>query len=76
MTPDFGIDAARQRVLAAMRDGKWDIVEEQLTRYAGAVRAEERYLAIGDAVDTLTECGGDDGDRPVRDCLSAVQGLR
>lgn len=76
MTPDFGIDTARGRVLAAMRDGKWDIVEEQLTRYAGAVRAEERYLAIGDAIDTLGECGGEDGERPVRDCLSAIEGLR
>lgn len=72
----FNIDGARERVLAAMRTGKWDIVEEELTRYAGAVRAEARYLAIGDALDALRECGGDEGATPVRECIAAVERLR
>jgi hypothetical protein len=77
VTPmSFGVDGARQRVLDAMRSGKWDIVEAQLTAYAAAVRAEERYRAIGAALDALQDCGGDDGDRPVRDCLAAVERLR
>ncbi len=44
---DFGVETARERVLLAMRSGRWEQVEEQLTRYAAAVRAEERYRAIG-----------------------------
>jgi hypothetical protein len=39
----FNVDGARARVLAAMREGKWDIVEAELTAYAAAVRAEERH---------------------------------
>ena len=72
----FNVDGARARVLAAMRDGKWDIVEAELTAYAAAVRAETRHQAIGEALDALTDCGGDDGARPVRDCLAAVERLR
>jgi hypothetical protein len=72
----FNVGGARARVLAAMRTGKWDIVELELTAYAAAVRAEERHRAIGEALAALTDCGGDDGDRPVRDCLAAVERLR
>jgi hypothetical protein len=63
-------------VLDAMQTGKWDIVEHQLTAYAAAVRAEERHRAIGEAVDALRQCGGDEGDRPVRECLAAIDRLR
>lgn len=72
----FNVDGARARVLAAMREGKWDSVEAELTAYAAAVRAEERHRAIGEALDTLSDCGGEDGIRPVRDCLAAVERLR
>lgn len=73
---NFGVEAARERVLAAMRSGRWEQVEEQLTRYAAAVRAEERYRAIGEALEALRTCGGESGDTPVRDCLAAVERLR
>ncbi len=72
----FGVDGARQRVIEAMRSGKWDIVDAQLTAYAAAIRAEERHRAIGEALEALKDCGGDDGERPVRDCLAAVERLR
>lgn len=72
----FGVDDARRRVLEAMRMGKWDIVDAQLTAYAAAVRAEERNRAIGEAIEALKDCGGDDGASPVRDCLGAVERLR
>jgi hypothetical protein len=72
----FGVDQARTRVLVAMRDGKWDIVEAELTAYAAAVRAEERHRAIGEALDSLKDCGGDNGEHPVRECLPAVERLR
>ncbi len=72
----FNVDGARARVLAAMREGKWDIVEAELTAYAAAIRAEERHQAIGEALDTLAECGGDDGEQPVRNCLTAIERLR
>jgi len=72
----FNVDGARARVLDAMRTGKWDIVDVQLTAYAAAVRAETRHQAIGEALDALRDCGGDDGDAPVRDCLAAVERLR
>jgi hypothetical protein len=73
---DFGVEAARERVLATMRSGRWEQVEEQLTRYAAAVRAEERSRAIGEALEALRACGGEDGDTPVRDCLAAIERLR
>jgi hypothetical protein len=72
----FGVDQARQRVMDAMRSGKWDVVETQLGAYAAAVRAEERHRAIGEALEALKDCGGDEGARPVRDCLAAVERLR
>ena len=72
----FNVDGARARVLEAMRTGKWDLVEAQLTAYAAAVRAEERHQAIGEALNVLTDCGGDEGDAPVRDCIAAVERLR
>jgi hypothetical protein len=72
----FGVEEARRRVLDAMKTGKWDIVEEQLTRLTGAVRADERYRVIGEALEALKVCGGDDGAAPVRDCLEAVERLR
>ena len=72
----FGVEQARLRVLDAMRTGKWDVVEAHLTAYAAAVRAEERYRAIGEAIEALEGCGGEEGDTPVRDCLEAVERLR
>jgi len=72
----FNVDGARERVLDAMREGKWDIVDQQLTAYAAAVRAQARHQAIGEALDALRECGGDDGDTPVRNCIAAVEQLR
>ena len=72
----FNVEGARARVLEAMRTGKWDIVEQQLTAYAAAVRAEERHRVVGEALDALKDCGGDDGQAPVRDCLAAVERLR
>lgn len=72
----FNTDGARDRVIEAMRSGKWDIVEAQLTAYAAAVRAEERHRAIGEALEALKDCEGGEGDRPVRDCLGAVERLR
>lgn len=72
----FGIEEARQRVLDAMKTGKWDIVEEQVTRLTGAVRAEERHRVIGEALEVLKECGGADGTAPVKNCLAAVERLR
>jgi len=72
----FNVDGARARVLAAMREGKWDIVEAEMTAYAAAVKAETRHRAIGEAIEVLQTCGGDGGERPVRDCLAAVEALR
>jgi ABC-type phosphate/phosphonate transport system substrate-binding protein len=72
----FNVDGARARVVEAMREGKWDIVDQQLTAYAAAVRAEARHQAIGEAIDALRDCGGDEGDTPVRDCIAAVERLR
>jgi hypothetical protein len=72
----FGVEQARARVLAAMKEGKWEIVEAQLTAYAAAIRAEERNRAIGEALEALKDCGGDEGERPVRDCVAAVERLR
>lgn len=72
----FNVDGARDRVLSAMREGKWDIVDEQLTAYAAAIRAETRHQAIGEAIDALRDCGGEEGDAPVRDCIAAVERLR
>jgi hypothetical protein len=72
----FGVEQARGRVLTAMKEGKWDIVEAELTAYAAAVRAEERHRAIGEALDALKDCGGDDGERRVRDCIAVVERLR
>ena len=72
----FRVDEARRRVLDAMRTGKWDIVEAQLTAYAAAVRAEERHRAIGEALEALQDCGGDEGMTPVADCIAAVERLR
>ena len=74
--PTFNVDGARARVLEAVRTGKWEIVEQQLSAYAAAVRAEERHRAIGEALEALTDCGGDDGERPVRECLAAIERLR
>ena len=73
---DFGTERARARVIDAMRAGKWDIVEQQLTAYAATLRAEERHRAIGEAIAALRDCGGDEGDRPVRECLDALEQLR
>ncbi|MER3421342.1 MAG: hypothetical protein C4290_12840 [Chloroflexota bacterium] len=73
---DFGVETARERVLLAIRSGRWEQVEEQLTRYAAAVRAEERYRAIGEALEALRACGGESGETPVRDCLAAIERLR
>jgi hypothetical protein len=73
---DFGVETARERVLLAMRSGRWEQVEEQLTRYAAAVRAEERYRAIGEALEALRSCGGETGETPVRDCMAAIERLR
>jgi hypothetical protein len=72
----FNVDGARRRVIEAMRTGKWDDIEAQLTAYAAAVRADERHRAIGEALDALKDCGSDDGERPVRECLPAVERLR
>lgn len=72
----FNVGEARARAIEAMRSGKWDIVDQELTAFAAAVRAEERHRAIGEALDALRDCGGDNGDRPVRDCLDAVERLR
>jgi hypothetical protein len=74
--PMFNVDGARDRVLSAMREGKWDIVDEQLTAYAAAIRAETRHQAIGEAIDALRDCGGEDGETPVRDCIATVERLR
>ncbi len=75
---DFGLDQARARVLDAMHTGKWDIVDVYLTRYAAAVRAEERYRAIGEAMEALRALGNDDGDAqvPLPACITAVERLR
>jgi hypothetical protein len=72
----FNVEGARERALAAMREGKWDIVEQEMTAYAAAVRAQARHQAIGEALDALRECGGEEGDTPVRECLAAVERLR
>jgi hypothetical protein len=75
----FGVEQARQRVLDAMYAGNWEIVDDYLTRYAAAVRAEERSRAIGEAVDALRVCAGDEDDeppRPARECIAAVERLR
>ena len=58
---EFGVEAARARVLEAMKTGKWDIVEDYLTRYAGAVRAEERYHVVGEAMEAA-QATADEGD--------------
>jgi hypothetical protein len=73
---EFGVAQARQRVLDAMYAGNWQIVDEHLTAYAAAVRAEERHRAIGEALETLQACGGEEGDTPVRDCLPLIERLR
>lgn len=73
---DFGVQRAKQRVLDAMYAGNWQIVDEHLTAYGAAIRAEERYRAIGDALEALERCGGEEGETPVRDCLAAVERLR
>ena len=74
--PTFNVDGARARALAAMREGKWEIVEQELTAYAAAVRAEERHRVVGEALEALTDCGGEDGERPVRECLAVLERLR
>lgn len=74
--PDFGLDRARERVIDAMHSGRWDSVDAQLTAYAAAVRADERYRALAEALTALQECGGEDGSRAVRDCLDAVRRLQ
>jgi hypothetical protein len=71
----FNVDGARDRILEAMHTGKWDIVEQQLTAYAAAIRAEERHRAIGEALEALKECG-DEREIDVQDCLAAVERLR
>ncbi len=74
--PDYGIDEARGRVIDAMHAGKWDSVDAQLTAYGAAVRADERYRALADALAALQDCAGQDGGRSVRDCLDAVRKLQ
>ena len=71
----FNVEGARDRVLAAMRAGKWDIVEQELTAYAAAVRAAERHRVVGEALEALRECD-EEGRSSVRDCLAAVERLR
>ncbi len=72
----FGVQEARQRVLPVIREGRWELIEDQLTRYAGAVRAEERHRVVGEALEALTACGGEEGETPVRDCMAAIEALR
>ena len=77
--PDFGTDQARARVIDAMHAGKWDIVDAQLTAYAAAVRADERYRAISDALVALQdiENRGDGDTAPsLTDCVEAVRRLQ
>lgn len=64
----FGVEQARQRVLAVMRSGDWQAVETQLSAYAAAVRAEERHRAIGEALEAL--------QRAWPEVLRAVERLR
>lgn len=73
---EFGVGEARERVLKEMHAGNWEYVDDLLTRYAGAVRAEERHRVVGEAIEALTECGGEDGDTPARDCIAALERLR
>ena len=72
----FGVDQARRRILDAMKAGKWDVVEAHITAYGAAIRAEERHRAIGEAIEALKECGGDEGETPARDCLAELERLR
>jgi hypothetical protein len=74
--PDFGIDGARQRVIEAMHAGRWDSVDAQLTAFAAAVRADERYRVVEEAIAALKDCAGDEANRPVAACLEAVRGLQ
>jgi hypothetical protein len=73
--PDFGIDQARGRVIDAMHTGKWDSVDAQLTAYAAAVRADERYRALADALAALQDLGGGDTGPTLTQCLDAVRRL-
>ncbi len=74
--PDFGIDQARARVIDAMHAGKWDIVDAQLTAFAAAVRADERYRALADALTALQDLGGGDTAPTLPQCLDAVRRLQ
>jgi hypothetical protein len=74
--PDFGVEQARRRALEAMQAGKWETVPAQLDAYGAAVRAEERFLVLADALAALQDCGGKDGSRAVGECLDAVRRLQ
>jgi len=74
--PDFGVETARQRVLDAMYAGKWETVDAALLAYGAAVRADERYRALQDALDAVKDCAGDDPPPAVNACLNAVRQLQ
>jgi len=70
----FGIDEARQRVIDAMHAGRWSVVDDNLTAYAAAVRADERHKAIDEAVQAVRD-SADRDNATATDCLTAVQRL-
>ena len=74
--PDFALDQAHRRVLDAMHDGNWERVDAQLTAYAAAVRADERYRAIAEALAALQDCAGGDAGPFTSNCLDAIRRLQ
>ena len=74
--PDFGVDQAQLRVRDAFYSGKWDLVDNALLAYGAAVRADERYRALEDAIAALQDCGRSDGTCSASDCVAAVRRLQ
>jgi hypothetical protein len=59
---ESSVQTARERLLAAVQSGRWERVPAEADAYAAAVRADERRLAISDALDAVRAVFGDDPD--------------
>ncbi len=73
---NFGVQQARERILDTMYAGKWDAAAADVEAYGAAVRAEERFRALRDALDALKQCADEDPSRTVESCIDAVRRLQ